>query len=116
MYLGGLFLPGGNRIRRFDAWVARREDDALGQRQGVRIVDRVGRPPHVALPGVGAGFAAAAGLLLAAEGAADLRPARPDIDVGDAAIATRGAEEGLGLAQVGGEDAGAEALRHVVGE
>src|SRR5262249_9103312 len=59
-------------------------------------------------------FAAAAGLLLAAEGAADLGPARPDVHVDDAAVAAARCHEAIGLAQVGGEDAGGQALRHAV--
>src|SRR5256885_12604550 len=55
----------------------------------------VGGAAHVGLPRVGAGFAAAAGLLLAPEGAADLGARGADVDVGDAAI--RGGEEALGL-------------------
>src|SRR5574337_781124 len=43
------------------------ELDALGQRQRIRIIDRVGLPTHVHLPGIGPGFTAAAGFLLAAE-------------------------------------------------
>ena len=62
---------------------------ALGQRQGRAVVDRVGGAAHVGLPGVRAGLAAAAGLLLAAEGAADLGARGADIDVGDAAIRAR---------------------------
>src|SRR5215207_7378017 len=59
---------------------------ALRQRQGSAEIDRVGGPAHIGLPGVGAGLAAAAGLLLAAEGAADLGAGRADVAVGDAAI------------------------------
>src|ERR1043165_6540773 len=55
--------------------------DPLRQRQVRGVVHRVGRPPHVGLPRVAAGFAAAAGELLAAEGAADLRAAGADVDV-----------------------------------
>ena len=62
------------------------ERHALGQREIARVVDRVGGPTHVTLPGVRAGLAAAAGLLLATEGAADLGAGRPDVDVGDAAV------------------------------
>jgi hypothetical protein len=57
------------------------------------VVDRVGRAAHVALPGVGAGLAAAAGLLLAAERAADLGARRADVDVGDAAVGAGGRHE-----------------------
>src|SRR5262249_7068879 len=56
----------------------------------------------------------AAGVLLTAERAADLRAARPDVDVGDAAIGARRSEEPLRLTDVGGEDRRGETLRHVV--
>ena len=59
---------------------------ALRQRQGRAVVDGVGGAAHIGLPGVGAGLAAAAGFLLAAEGAADLGAGRADVDVGDAAV------------------------------
>src|SRR5215470_8561615 len=86
----------------------------LRQRQVGPPVEGAGLAAHVGLPGVGAGLAAAAGLLLAAEGAADLRPAGADVHVHDAAVAAAGRHETVGLAQVGGEDAGGEALRHAV--
>src|ERR1700733_15911921 len=57
------------------------EGDALGERELGRVVDGVGRAAHVGTPGVRAGLAAAAGLLLAAESAADLGPPRPDGEV-----------------------------------
>ena len=66
------------------------ELDALGQRQVRGPVQRVGLASHVGLPGVGAGFAAAAGFLFAAERAADLGAAGADVDVGDAAVAAGG--------------------------
>ena len=59
---------------------------------------------------VGAGLAAAAGFLLAAERAADLGARGADIDVGDAAVGARGATEELRLAQVVGEDRRRQAL------
>src|SRR5205085_119426 len=65
------------------------EGDPLRQRQLVREVDRVRRPPHVVLPGVRAALPAAAGMLFAAERAADLGAAGADVDVGDAAVAAR---------------------------
>src|SRR3546814_17280836 len=58
------------------------------------VVDGVGGAAHIGLPRVGAGFAAAAGFLLAAEGAADLGPARADIHVDDAAFAAYRRHEG----------------------
>src|SRR5512138_1029663 len=80
------------------------ERDALRERQAVAVVDRVGRPAHVALPRVRSRFTAAAGVLLAAEGAADLRAGGPDVDIGDAAVASRRGEKDLGLLQVPRED------------
>ena len=47
------------------------EAHALREGKGVAVVDGVGCAAHVALPGVGARFAAAAGFLLAAKGATD---------------------------------------------
>src|SRR5688572_24504237 len=85
------------------------EGHALGQRQGGGVFDGVGGAAHVGLPAVGAGLAPAAGLLLAAEGAADLSAARTDVDVGDAAVRARARDEALGLAHVQGEDGGRQA-------
>src|ERR1039457_5230967 len=79
------------------------EFDALRQRQLAGPVERVGLPPHVGLPRVAARFAAAAGILLTTEGAADLGATGADIDVGDAAIAAAMAQECLGRNQIGGE-------------
>ena len=87
------------------------ELDALRERQRGAVVDGVGGAAHVGLPGIGAGFAAAAGFLLAAEGAADLGAGRADVDVGDAAVGAGRREEALGLAQVEGEDRRRQALR-----
>src|SRR6059058_5627662 len=81
-----------------------RKIDALGERQVAAVIDRVGGAPHIGAPGVRPAFAAAAGLLLAAERAADLSARGADIDVGDAAIRSRGRKERFGLAQVRGED------------
>src|SRR5690606_4425328 len=80
------------------------ELDALGQRQRVGVVDRVGLAAHVGAPGVRTGLATATGLLLAAEGTTDLGARGPDVDVGDAAVGAGGRQEGLGALEVGGED------------
>jgi len=90
------------------------EANPLRQRQLGAPVDGVRLPAHVGPPGVRSAFAAAAGLLLAAEGPADLRPAGADVDVGDSAIAADGREESLGLEQVPREDGAGQTLRHVV--
>src|SRR5262245_9404733 len=79
------------------------ELNALRQRQVLRPVAGVGLPPHVGLPRIAAGFAAAAGLFLPAERAADLRAAGADVDVGDPAVAAAMAQEGFGGNQAGGE-------------
>src|ERR1017187_6806366 len=63
------------------------EFDALRQGQLAGPIERVSLAAHVGLPGVAARFASAAGLLLAAEGAADFGAAGADVDIGDAAIA-----------------------------
>ena len=88
--------------------------DALGERKVAREVHRRGLPAHVRAPRVRARLAAAARLLLPAEGAADLGPARADVDVRDAAVRSGGCEEALGLAEVGREDRRREALGHAI--
>ena len=80
------------------------EIDALRERQLLAPVDRVGLAAHVRLPGVRARLAAAAGVLLAAERAADLGAGRADVDVRDAAVAARRRQETLGVLQPVGED------------
>src|SRR5262245_36697868 len=89
---------------------------ALGERQLAARVDVSGLSAPVGRPGVAAGLAPAAGLLLAADRAADLRARRPDVDVGDAAVAAAVREPALGRVQVGGEDRRGEPLRHAVVE
>jgi hypothetical protein len=78
----------------------RLEFDPLGQWHVAAVVDRIGLAAHVGLPGVGAAFAPAAGLLLATERAADLRTAGADVHVGDAAIATGRAQEALRISRM----------------
>src|SRR5262249_17061596 len=90
------------------------EADALRQWKVAGVVDGVGLAAHVELPGIAAAFAAAAGVFLAAEGAADFGPAGSDIDIGDAAVAASGGDEQLGLANIVGEDRGAEALGYAI--
>ncbi|KPW59959.1 Uncharacterized protein ALO80_05928 [Pseudomonas caricapapayae] len=90
------------------------ENDALGQWQLAGIVDGVGLPPHVGAPRIGAGFAATAGVLLAAKRTADFCTAGADIDVGDTTIAARRTLERLGFTQVGGKNARRQALRYFV--
>src|SRR6202034_1582607 len=110
------YRPGspGSFHSRYRPWRLQLEGDALRERQLRRPVDGVGLAAHVGFPGIAAGFAAAAGVFFAAESPADFRAAGPDINVGDAAIAARVAEEALGREQVGGEHRRGEALRHVV--
>ena len=90
------FSPFPLRLRGELSPPASQKPNPLRQRQLRRPVDGVGLAAHVGLPGIAAGFAAAAGFLLAAEGAADLRAAGADVDVGDAAVAAAVAQEGLG--------------------
>src|SRR5262245_8840348 len=80
------------------------ELDALRQRQLAAPVDRRRLPAHVRLPAVGAGLAAAASILLPAEGAADLGARGANVHVGDAAVAADRREELLGVLQAVGED------------
>src|SRR6185437_741504 len=90
------------------------ELEPLGERQVARPVDGVGLAAHIRLPGIGAGLPPAARVLLAAEGAADLGAGSADVDVGDAAVAARGGEEGLRVLQPVGEERGREAVRRGV--
>src|SRR5262245_43063556 len=62
------------------------EAHTLGQRELAGVVDGHRGPAHVRLPRVRTGLPPAARGLLASEGAADLRTARTDVDVGDAAV------------------------------
>src|SRR5688572_29757087 len=86
----------------------------LSQRQVAAVVQRTGLPPHVGLPGIAAGLAAAAGFLLAAERAADLGAAGADVDVGNAAVAASRREERLGILKTVGENRARQPLRHGV--
>ena len=62
------------------------ESHALGQRELLPVIDRVGSPAHVRFPGIRARLASAPRFLLAAERPAYLGSGRPDIDVGDPAV------------------------------
>src|SRR6185437_3263915 len=106
--------PSGIRTGAPARRVTSAELDALGERQLVRVVDRIGRAAHVRLPRVRAGLAAAAGLLLATERATDLGAGWTDVDVGDAAVRTVRRGEPLGLADVEREDRRRQALGHLV--
>src|SRR5690606_31671521 len=88
------------------------EGHALRQRQRLRIVDGVGSAAHVSLPGVRAGLPAAARLLLAAKGAADLGARSADIDVGDTAVRALRREESLRFRDVAREDRRGQAGAH----
>ena len=61
--------------------------DALGERQLRAKIHGGGLAAHVSFPGVAAALAAAAGLLLAAERAADLRATGAEVHIGNAAVA-----------------------------
>src|SRR5215469_14661459 len=86
------------------------ELDPLRERQLAAPVDRVGLAAHVGLPGVRAGLAAAAGVLLSTERATDLGSRGTEIDVGDAAVAARGGEESLCALQAIGEQRRGQAV------
>src|SRR5438067_1735214 len=90
------------------------ELDSLRERQIASPVHRRGLAPHVRLPRVGAGLAAAARILLPAEGAADLGAAGACVHVRDAAVGPRGGEEPLRGPQAVGEDGARQPLRHRV--
>src|SRR5262249_8531667 len=85
------------------------ERHALGERERAAEVDRVGGAAHVSLPGIGAGFTAAAALLFAAERAANLGSSRPDVDIGDAAVRAGGGYKPLRLAHIERKDRRGEA-------
>ena len=68
------------------------ELDTLSEGQLLRVVDGAGGAPHVLLPGIGAGLAAAARRLLAAESTADFRTGSRDVHVDDAAVRTLGTD------------------------
>src|SRR5438552_2220790 len=74
---------------------------ALGERKVVAEIDGAGDPAHVRLPSVGAGLAPAAGFLLAAKCAPNLRARRSYIGVCDAAIRAGHGDEFLDLMHVG---------------
>src|SRR5262245_31902051 len=88
--------------------------DALRQGQIRRIVDGVCLAAHVIFPGIAAALASAPGFLFPTERAANFRAARAGVDVGNPAIAAARAQEFLRLAEIVGEDAGAESLGHGV--
>src|SRR5262245_24029669 len=71
------------------------EADSLSERQIAAPIDRRGLAAHVELPCVRARLAPAAGILLAAEGTADLGTAGADVYVGDAAVAAARRQERL---------------------
>mgnify|MGYP001342567258 CR=1 FL=1 len=60
--------------------------DALRERQGIGAVDRAGLAPHVRLPRIATGLAAAPGVLLASECTTDLGTGGPDVHVRDPAV------------------------------
>jgi sugar lactone lactonase YvrE len=86
------------------------EADALREGQVGAVVDGVGGAAHVLLPGVGAGFAAAAGLFSPPKAPPISAPEVPMLTLAMPQSEPRGGEEELGLAQVDGEDGGGEAL------
>src|SRR3546814_15311222 len=69
------------------------EFNPLRQRQRVGVVNRIRLPPHVGPPCIRTRFAAAAGFLLATEGAAALGAGGADVDVGAASVTTRDGRE-----------------------
>src|SRR5215469_9622669 len=86
------------------------EPHPLSERKRGAVIDRVRRAAHVKLPAVRTRLAAAAGFLLAAECAADLRTRRSDIDVSDAAVGAACRKEQFGLAKIVRENRGRESL------
>src|SRR5699024_3059255 len=97
------------------AWQRTLEElHSLSQRKFAGIVDGVGRAAHVGLPGVGAGFAAAASLLFTTECAADFSTGGTDVYIGDTAVGARSRQEELCLGVVLREDSRGQTLWHSV--
>ena len=86
------------------------ELDALGKGQLGAVVDGDGGSAHVLLPGVAAGFAAAARLLLATKGTANLCTVGGDVDVDNARVGAKGADPLEDLGWVAREHAAGQAL------
>src|SRR6516165_11856577 len=80
------------------------EPHALRKWQLRPEIDRVRGSTHIRLPCIGAGFATASGLLLATKGTANLRPRRPNVHVGDAAVRARCRNKSLCLSNIERED------------
>src|SRR5262249_8539210 len=80
------------------------ELDSLCQSKLGGEIDRFRLPPHVFLPAIAAALAAAAGLFLATERAADLCPACAGVYVGNSAIAPHCAHEFFRFTHVIGEN------------
>ncbi len=74
--------------------------NALRQRQVGTPINGIGLPPHISFPCVGAGLAAAAGVLFPPEGTTDLRTGRADVHVGSTAVRALMRQEFLHLPQV----------------
>src|SRR5688572_33007498 len=106
----------GRALARAKGRLRQVELNPLGERQVGAVIDGVGRAPHIGAPAVRTALAAAAGILLAAERAADLCARRTNVDVGDPAIRAGGRDKPLGLAQIGREDRAAEALGYAIVE
>src|SRR5215212_9426840 len=102
------------RRRRGSSALTEVEANALRKRQLAAPIYGVGLTPHVGLPGVRARFASPAGVLLAAECAADLRSGSADVDVGDPAIAAGGGQKSFRALHAVGEQGGRQALRYAI--
>src|SRR5690606_41926145 len=88
--------------------------NALCERERFGEIVRIRLTAHVVFPRVTAAFATAAGIFFPAERAADLRPARPDIHIGDSAITAGRTDKHLRFTLIVCEDRGAQALGDVV--
>ena len=62
------------------------EFDALRQRQGAAVVDRVGGTAHIRFPRIRAGFTTATSFFFAAKNTANFSPTGANVDVGNAAV------------------------------
>jgi len=84
--------------------------NALGQRQGVRVVDGAGRAAHVLLPSVRARLATAACLFFASECTTDFGAGGSNVAVNNSAVASKRTNPLEIVLEVFGEEGRGEAL------
>src|SRR5437868_6784942 len=87
---------------------------SLRQREICTIVDSVGLPSHVSLPGVTSAFPATAGFLFPTRRTAYFSSTGANIYVGNATVRSRGRKKLLSFPQIQGHYRGGKTLRHPV--